>query len=128
MDEDHAHLESLFDCADSVVDEKLVDFLETVRSEVAAHFAREEELMRVRRVPVYECHLAQHRLLLAELDAARDAADRTPPAQLRAFLSRALPSLVLSHVASVDRVTATFLKGDLDLNVVQKLRLTPAAQ
>ena len=127
MDDDHAHLESLFGCVDAVADERLPEFLETVRSEVAAHFAREEELMRDRDVPVYDCHVAQHRLLLSELDTARASAPSTRPAQLREFLSYVGPNLVMSHVASVDRVTAAFLQGGLDPRLVDKLRLPSAS-
>jgi hemerythrin-like metal-binding protein len=123
MDDDHAHLEELFACAGSVEDDKLADFLETVRAEVAAHFAREEEHMQARDVPVYDCHVAQHRLLLAELDAVRAQAENMAPSALRSFLDRVVPNLVMSHVASVDRVTATFLQGGLDARLVGKLRL-----
>ncbi len=127
MDDDHAHLESLFDCVDAVADDRLPEFLETVRSEVAAHFDREEELMREHDVPVYDCHVAQHRLLLSELDAVRAGAAATKPAMLREFLVHVVPSLVMSHVASVDRVTATFLQGGLDPRAVDKLRLPSAS-
>ena len=122
MDEDHARLEALFETASSLPDAELGAFLARVRDELAQHFAREEELMRQHDAPVLHCHIAQHHMLLTEVDMAGTRAAGDVSAQRR-LLTRDLPALVLSHVASVDQVTSRFLGGNLDIDAVAALRL-----
>ena len=124
MDDDHAELEALFETAPGVADDALLPFLARCREAIAAHFAREEELMTARAVPVLHCPVAQHRPLVEAIDAviAQQGAAANTPA-LRAFCERDVPNLVMGHVASVDQVTAQFLKGGLDPRMVEALRL-----
>lgn len=123
MDEDHFQLEQLFETVDAVADDGLAAFQEKACAEVAAHFAREEELMRAHEVPVLHCHIAQHQRVLAELEAAKALARAGDLAGLRLHLTRDLPSLVMAHVASVDQVTAHFLRGSLEASAFCNLRL-----
>lgn len=129
MDDDHAHLEELMAGAAGLDDTALAAFLDTVREEIAGHFSREETLMREARVPVLECHVAQHARLIEEIDSvrARARAEAIPTPALRAFLVRDVPNLVMAHIASVDQISARFLTGTLDSAMVSRLRLPEEA-
>lgn len=128
MDDDHARLEQMLAEAAVAPDAGLAAALKAVRAEMADHFAREEALMRDAAVPVYACHVAQHSRILEDIDGALDAAPDL--SRLRAFTSAELPNLLMSHIASVDQISARFLTGDLDPGMVAQLRLPqePAAQ
>lgn len=123
MDDDHAHIEDMLRMVPNVPDEGLLNFLAEVRQEIADHFAREEELMRTHRVPVLECHIAQHARLIHEMDDVTARAAAMPRAALRTFLGRDLVNLVMSHIASVDQISARFLRGELDEAMTGRLRL-----
>lgn len=123
MDEDHAHLEELFEQAAGIPDGDLLDFLKHCRDEIAAHFVREEALMTAQNVPVLHCHIAQHRRLVEDIDAVIVQGALSSAQFLRTYLVRDVPNLVMAHVASVDQVTAHFLRGDLDPKMVEALRL-----
>lgn len=122
MDADHARIEALFEQVNTIADDALPAFSDMIERELARHFAAEEELMREHQAPVLECHIAQHRMLLGRVaeDAARAAGDA---AALRLHLCRDVAELVMSHVMSVDQVTARFLGGSLDPQSVGALRL-----
>ncbi len=123
MDEDHAQLESLFERVANITDEGLQALLTEIEAETRAHFEREEVLMQSASVPVYHCHVAQHKLLLSEFAGAHDAMENGDMAGLRRFLERSLPALVEGHVDSVDRVTASFLKSETSAEDLSTLRM-----
>lgn len=127
MDDDHAHLEELMDGVKDVPDSALPDYLNTLRDEIAAHFSREEALMREARVPVLECHVAQHARLISDIDSMRTRLADIDVASLRTYLGRDIPSMVMAHVASVDQISARFLLGELDGALVARLRLPEEA-
>ena len=120
MDADHARVEALFDRAAGVGEGELVALAGAIRRELAAHFAVEEEMMRAAAAPALECHVAQHAMLLAQAD---EAVRLAPSGDLRRRLAQELPALVLSHVASLDRMAARFLNGELTPDATAALRL-----
>lgn len=122
MDEDHARIEALIADIPAMPDAELTAFGVRLRLELAEHFTAEEDLMKERGAPVLECHVAQHRMLLSEVEAGVERAG-DDAAALRRHLGRDVPALVLAHVASVDQMTARFLGGGLDADAVAGLRL-----
>lgn len=82
--------------------------LAAFRHHCADHFAREEEMMRNVAFFATEPHGAEHRRVLAELDAtlARLAAGE----DCRAYFTEALPQWFLDHRATMDFVTADFAR------------------
>ncbi len=123
MDDDHAHIEDMLRMVPRVPGDGLANYLAEVRAEIADHFAREEALMRQHRVPVLECHIAQHNRLLNEIDAVAARQATMTRDELRTFLLRDVANMVLSHIASVDQISARFLRGELDHALVSRLRL-----
>lgn len=127
MDDDHAHIEEMLAGAAKAPDDALHAMLRACRDEIAAHFLREEALMRNMSVPVLACHIAQHNRLIEDMDNVLGSV--VEPARLRPYLSRDLPNLIMAHIASVDQVSARFIHGDLPPGMVDTLRLPeePAA-
>lgn len=122
MDEDHARIEALLDEARTLPEAQLATFATRIHHELASHFAAEEELMRERGAPALDCHVAQHRMLLGEIQAGVERAG-ADAAALRRHLGRDIAALVIAHVASIDQVAARFLNGALDAQAVASLRL-----
>ncbi len=123
MDEDHAHLETLFARVAETADAGLPALLAEAEAGTRAHFEREEVMMQSAGVPVFHCHVAQHRLLLAEFASGHAAARSGDAAGLRRFLGESLPALIAAHVDSVDRVTASFLRSEIGEQALSVLRL-----
>ncbi len=123
MDEDHANIESLCERAKETADARLPALLAEIEAELRAHFEREEALMQSAGVPVFHCHAAQHKLLMAEFTRGHYSAGTGDMDGLRRFLSHSLPALAAAHADSVDRVTASFLKGEIDEQELSNLRL-----
>lgn len=123
MDEDHARLETLLERVAETASEDLPSLLAEAEAETRAHFKREEKFMEAAGVPVFHCHLAQHGLLLSGFSAAHAYAQSGDAAGLRRFLGETLPALIEAHVLSADRVTASFLKGEIDSQGLSVLRL-----
>lgn len=121
MDDDHASIEAMLATAADAPDDCLQGQLWACRTEIAAHFRREEALMRERGVPVLACHVAQHARLIEDIDSVLAAP--ALPDRLRTYLARDLPNLVMAHIASVDQVSARFINGDLPAGMVDALRL-----
>ncbi len=120
MDADHLRIERLLGeiAAASAGDvERLFPDLD---AEISAHFAREEELMKARSFPGLHCHVAQHNTILDQL---RRGAQSKDAAALREHLVTLVPQLVQSHVFTLDRMMAAFLKGEFDNSVFDPLRL-----
>lgn len=112
MDDDHARLEAILARVPDTADAQLPALLDEIAAETRAHFSHEEALMRAADFPVLFCHMAQHKMILDGIEAARGAVTRSDMKGLRNYLAVVLPELIASHVASVDRVTAGFLKGE----------------
>lgn len=121
MDEDHARLEAMMEAAALAADGDLAAALAAVQRELAAHFAREETLLAAAGFPALGCHVAQHRRLL-DLAAGAMAAQAARPTELRRFLADLLPGLVAGHIASIDRVSAEFLRGGMSGAMFGSLR------
>lgn len=121
MDADHALLEAMIESAAAASDHDLAAALAAVQSELAAHFAREETLLGRAGFPALGCHVAQHRRLL-DLVAEAGVAHAARPAELRRFLADLLPGLVAGHIASIDRVSAEFVKGQISAAMFASLR------
>jgi hemerythrin len=117
MDEDHARIEEMLAETGAAPDACLPARYAALRAEVAAHFEREEELMRLGRTPVYACHLAQHRRILDDMDRPRD------DTALRDYVRGPLTQDIAGHVASIDQLTARFLTGEIDPALAAQLKL-----
>lgn len=123
MDTEHLEIAALFDGFAAVAEADLAAALDAGEAAVRAHFAHEEALMERHRVPVLFCHIAQHKKLLAEFDAARAERDRADLTALRRRLTVIIPELILAHVASVDRVTSMWILGQFEADDLDGLRL-----
>jgi hemerythrin len=78
------------------------------------HFAEEERLMQETRFPPYPVHQGEHDKVLADM-AARIASwqQERDAAALRAWLDRDVGDWFVSHVGSMDFVTAGFIKTQI---------------
>ena len=121
MDQDHRRIEKMFEAASHAPDEDLPVLYRDVAKELAAHFAREEDFLRERQFPGLNCHLAQHNVLLAEM--AHGEPPKAAGGELRRRMLFVMPQLVLSHVTTMDRMAAAFLKGELGQADFDVLRL-----
>ena len=121
MDRDHLRIERLLEAASQTPDEDLPALHRDVAIELAAHFAREADFLREKQVPGLHCHVAQHNGLLAEM--ARGEDPKSGAAEMRRQLAVVMPQLILSHVATMDRMAVAFLKGELHQADFDGLRL-----
>jgi hemerythrin-like metal-binding protein len=121
MDQDHLRIESMFELASHAPEEDLPVLYRDVAKELAAHFAREEDFLRDKQFPGLHCHLAQHNILLAEMEHGADP--KSAGGELRQRMLVTMPQLVLSHVKTMDRIAAAFLKGELGQADFDQLRL-----
>ena len=121
MDQDHRRIEKMFEAASHAPDEDLPVLCRDIAKELAAHFAREEDFLRERQFPGLNCHLAQHNVLLAEM--AHGEPPKAAGGELRRRMLFVMPQLVLSHVTTMDRMAAAFLKGELGQADFDVLRL-----
>lgn len=119
MDDDHAELEALIESAAVAADADLAALHEQIVDGLAAHFSREEELMRQRGFPGLHCHSGQHNLLV---DQARRTGGMAPAA-LRRHIGVYIAQLVESHVLTMDHMTAAFLRGEFGAEHFENLRL-----
>jgi len=120
MDHDHLRIERMLESAAQAPDAELPRLHQAIAAELAAHFAREETLMRERRVPGLFCHISQHSVVLAELKRHGEAVDG---AALRRSLAVAVPQLILSHIATMDRMAVAYINGDIAQSDFDALRL-----
>jgi hemerythrin-like metal-binding protein len=120
MDADHLRIERLLGEIATASDGDIARLFTDLDAELSAHFAREEELMKAKSFPGLHCHVAQHNNILDQL---RRGAQLTDAAALREHLVTLVPQLVQSHVFTLDRMTAAFLKGEFDRSVFDPLRL-----
>ncbi len=127
MDDDHARLEALLGTVHTTADGDLARLLDAVAEETRTHFAHEEALMKAAQFPVLFCHMAQHKMILDGIEAARNSASAGDTARLRRYLAETLPELIESHIGSVDRVTAGFLKGEIPAEAFTGMRLPLSA-
>jgi len=122
MDDDHARIDALLAHARVTRPDRLAELLVAVRAELAGHFEREEALLRQNDFPGLFCHVAQHRMILADLDRGAGA----PAASLPRLLEVVIPQLVRSHIATMDGMAAAFLKGETSAADFEGLRLPTA--
>jgi hemerythrin-like metal-binding protein len=121
MDQDHLRIEKMFETASHAPDEDLPVLYRDIARELAAHFAREEDFLREKQFPGLNCHFAQHNVLLAEM--AHGEPLKSASGELRQRMLFVMPQLVLSHVTTMDRMAAAFLKGELGQADFDVLRL-----
>lgn len=74
IDREHLAIDMLLERARASTDAELPLLLDRIAEAVADHFEHEERLMEDRRVPVLECHRAQHAMILHEMEKMRQAA------------------------------------------------------
>ena len=123
MDQDHARIEALLAQVPGAADQDLPRLLREIEVETVGHFDREEALMRLEGVPVLHCHIAQHRIILSALAEGHRAIEMGDMPALRRFLSVELAGAITAHIGSADRVTASFLKGEISTEDLDRLRL-----
>ena len=121
MDQDHLRIEKMFEAASHAPDEDLPVLYRDIAKELAVHFAREEDFLRERQFTGLNCNLAQHNILLAEM--AHGEPPKSADGELRRRMLFVVPPLVLSHVTTMDRMAAAFLKGELGQADFDVLRL-----
>jgi hemerythrin-like metal-binding protein len=121
MDQDHLRIERMFELASHAPDDDLPALYRDIAKELAAHFAREEDFLRDKQFPGVHCHLAQHNVLLAEMDHSTHP--KSAAGDLRRRMQVTMPQLVFSHVTTMDRLAAAFLKGELKQADFDVLRL-----
>jgi hemerythrin len=74
------------------------------------HFLREESMMRETQFPAYPIHKAEHDRVLAGMDAEARAFRETGDAgRLGRYLRETLPEWFVSHIRTMDVVTARFV-------------------
>ena len=92
--------------------EKVLGRLEALYEHTREHFGREEEAMEKERFPPYPVHKAEHDRVLEEMESEeihfRETGDT---ARLWSYVAEAVPSWFVSHIESMDRVTAGFLSA-----------------
>jgi len=71
MDQQHEALVATIDALRSASDNACVSALEVLASHVRGHFAAEEAWMTDTGFPARECHVAEHRAVLASIDGVR---------------------------------------------------------
>jgi len=71
-------------------------------------------------VPGLFCHVSQHNVVLAELKRHAEATDS---AALRRSLAVAVPQLIQSHIATMDRMAVAYINGDIAQSDFDALRL-----
>lgn len=113
MDSEHAAIAALLAEAATADDDALPALLTRAAAVTADHFAHEELMMEAAGFPVLFCHRAQHKMLMDEFGKADALARAGDMAGLRRQIVEVVPTLIAAHVASVDRVTARFLRGEL---------------
>jgi hemerythrin len=111
----------MFEAASYAPDEDLPVLYRDIAKELAAHFAREEDFLRKKQFPGLSCRLAQHNVLLAEM--AHGEPPKSAGGELRRRMLLDMPQLFLSHVTTMDRMAAAFLKGELGQADFDVLRL-----
>jgi hemerythrin len=76
------------------------------------HFGREEKAMQEARFPPFPVHKAEHDRVIEEMESEevhfRETGDT---ARLRDYVRQAMPSWFVSHIQSMDAVTAEFIAG-----------------
>lgn len=123
IDDDHRLIEGMFAAAAGAPADQLATHLAELETELSAHFAREEALMKSIGFPGLHCHMAQHNGLENELRRGRHMASRRNHDALRRHLAVVMPQLVISHIATMDRMTAAFIKGEIGTGTFTPLRL-----
>ncbi len=119
MDRDHQRIEALMAAASVTPDDGIADLHADRARELAEHFRREEYMLRTEGFPGLHCHVAQHNILKFELDRLRVLS----PALLRRALETSAPQLILSHIGTMDRMAAAWLRGELTDADFDDLRL-----
>ena len=106
------------------LDVALIDTqLDALHHHTTEHFERENRNMLIINFPPYPVHKEEHDIALAGMKAAFDQwkTSRDLPA-LRQYLETDLPPWLQQHIATMDMITARFLKmhqdkgGELDFN------------
>ncbi len=81
-------------------------------SHTAEHFERENQAMQRSNFPPYPVHRAEHDRVLEQMRLARDAFATSGALEpLRAYVVEAIPAWFISHIQSMDSVTAAFLSA-----------------
>jgi hemerythrin len=92
--------------------ETVLHRLDALLTHTQEHFGREEAAMQEARFPPFPVHKAEHDRVLEEMEAEevhfRETGDT---ARLRSYVRDAIPAWFVSHIQSMDAVTAGFIAG-----------------
>ena len=92
--------------------ETVIHRLEALFDHTREHFAREEDAMRRTGFPPYPMHKAEHDRVLEDMESeAQHFRETGDTARLRTYVREAVPGWFVSHIQSMDAVTAGFISG-----------------
>jgi hemerythrin-like metal-binding protein len=110
MDDDHGRIAALLESVASAPDAELPRLFATAATEIAEHFAREEDLMRSAGLAILECHAPLHARLLVEVRQIGLSLTLADKAVARELLGTLLPQRLLHHIETADAATAWALR------------------
>ena len=92
--------------------ETVLHRLEALHEHTQEHFAREEEAMKKARFPPFPVHKAEHDRVLEEMESEETHFRETgDTARLWRYVADVVPSWFVSHIQSMDQVTAAFVSS-----------------
>ncbi len=115
------HLEELIiiNKISEAIEQKNIETLDALLEEMLAHtiehFVFEEEMMREKQFPAYEIHKGEHDRVLGEFRQVITAWKKDRDLDILAnYVNVILPSWMIQHIQTMDKVTAIFLtKGTM---------------
>ncbi|MBI5889860.1 MAG: hemerythrin family protein [Nitrosomonadales bacterium] len=122
MNRDHAEFvamrSQLLDLVSARAPEKDLDtLLDELLRHTRHHFAEEERLMQETRFPPYAMHKSEHDHVLADMSARIASWKRERDATaLRDWLDKAVGNWFVTHVGTMDLVTAGYIEKKLQTN------------
>lgn len=108
IDKDHADFECLLEAVQKNDDAGLAEGLAEIRDHMAAHFEREQQLMKKSGFPMFMVHRNEHQRVLAWADSIKIDLERGNIATVRQFLDAELPQWYVQHAATMDTATANW--------------------
>lgn len=109
MDRDHADSLALWDAAKGAPAGELAAPFAAFTRHLREHFEREEGLMREKSFFAAHCHGDEHARVLEEIASVEAELAAGSEDRARRYLRHQFPDWFHNHLATMDRVTATFL-------------------
>jgi hemerythrin len=88
----------------------IINLLETFLSHLEEHFESENQLMKEKSFPAYECHVEEHRKVLATINHHINEyfVDRNRNS-LKLFIKHEFKPWIENHISTMDMVTANYI-------------------